>query len=226
MSEYILDKSSADIISMLAPDNMIGVGSVAKVFAVTPDTCFKFKFADIQNACDNLNIKADNLTASDLTRALEYILANENFLKRKKRDSADSELQSVMEKQKDIKLSSFTKSIVRCAGLTIGYILPYHKGMITLKDFLNSSNDYPIELLDKIKENIISAIEELRLKFIYHVDLNDKNILVNLDGDVQIIDFEDDVCTTDAFYDMGDRAMLRQERLLCVDIDHAKEKIL
>ena len=204
--------SCKTLYNLINSKEMIASGSESNIYKNSSNSLFKFRAGYFADALGLEKENMENLTLDQIELAIQIRHANSNSFQYFKQKEKENELKKVIKMDKFLQYSNTPKSLVFVDDICVGYILPYHKDMITLKDYLEADNLQPTQKL-QVYLNIEREINELRENYIYHPDLTLGNILVNpKTSETQIIDFEDDIVVCDKEYLLGEIAYKRYLR--------------
>ena len=204
--------SCKGLYNLINNKELIASGSGANLYKYSNNSLFKFRAGYFAETLALDKEDMEDLSLSQIALAIQVKNANSNSFQYFKQKQKENDLRKVIKRGKFLRYSKTTNSMVFVDDICVGYILPYHKDMITLKDYLKAEDLQPAQKL-QVYQNIERAINELRENFIYHPDLTLGNILVNPDTcETQIIDFEDDVVACDELYLPGELTYKRYLR--------------
>lgn len=189
---------SADELSKIINSNtIIGNGSFGLVVKLNDNILLKFNYKDFIDAflVENNEICLNKL--GNISPIIEKIKNVNQIIYNDLESDRVKMIKLAIAKQSNIKHSTLTQGLVYVNNFCVGYLLKYHKNMISLFQYLKSSNISKHEkndILNKIKVSMNELIDNN----IYLEDFSTGNILYNpLTKELQIIDFEDSLIICD-----------------------------
>lgn len=168
----------------------IGKGCYGIIFKITENCLLKFDYNGLSSFCPNITQK-ESINIADIKN---YITLSKKTPSTKAINQ-NEKIKYLIEKQKKVNLTKLPIGFVYVDGICVGWILKYHKDMISLKNYLKEKEYINKTNLVKIISNIQASMHELIKNHIYQFDIQCGNIMINTKTNkVQLIDFED-TCT-------------------------------
>ncbi len=169
----------------------VGRGPHGIVVKLNDDYLLKFKYKDFVDTFDTDDKLGDISNIIKIRKSANLATYNSTESNRVKM------IKHAIEKQQFVNHSTLTQGLVYVDDFCVGYVLKYHKNMVSLHKFLHNAN------LSDFDKNVIfykvkTSVDELMKNYIYLSDLSTNNILINpKTKQLEIINFEDSLTCYD-----------------------------
>lgn len=169
--------TKSQLLNIINNNQCIGRGTYGKIYVLDDNTLFKFYYKDLITFYSEQTIEA-------LEKELEILKEVYSLREIDKMQELNTKLNRINSSKANLSLQSVTLE-----GILIGVTMNYFKEYDSLYNvYPTLTNDQKIQVLNKVREIILSLIENN----IYPRDIHEKNILIRKkDLDIKLIDLDD-----------------------------------
>ena len=212
-----LDITAQELYEIIEKNEVVGRGWYGMVFKLNDSELFKFDYK-------NFKLSLNNLQFADVCEAIEIAKAANKTLKEVCHiENPNAGIEKLISLQDKIKFTKLTKGLVFVDDVCVGYLLNYHKDMISILDYCKK-HTLGDEERKQIIENIKRNAKELFDNGIFP-EISVANTLIDpKTNEIQLIDFEDEMTLLrenrpEMLYRSGESQIREIEKFL---LDHKK----
>ena len=176
----ILEKEK--LLNITVNNQIVGSGEYGIVKEYDDDNLIKIYSNQIPGICTTEQCNIDKLTEKNNKLDEMFKKYDPNY------KTKLEELEEKVEKIRNTKSKGLIKDIVVYNNYPIGIIMPNYKDYVNLNYIINDLDE---EELMIVFEKVSDLFEDLLKNDIYPTDFDEKNIMINKELDVKIIDLDD-----------------------------------
>ncbi len=170
------------LLNITVDNETIGTGEYGTVKVYDDNSLIKIYHNQIPGICTTKQCNIDKLTEKNNKLDEMFKKYDSNY------KTKLEELVEKIEKIKKTKSKDLIKDIVVYNDYPIGIIMPNYKDYINLNHIINDLDEKELMI---VFEKISELFEDLLKNGIYPTDFDEKNIMINKELDVKIIDLDD-----------------------------------